>query len=154
MSLLSGIADVLKRLGDGINAALYGDVICRHFCLYKQAGSKLRYTHVHILVGNKYAKNKHGYTGLGHDDETNPQDATHNSVSDKDGVRFIPSPGDQTHAVYPSDLNAAMSVTAYFIAAPEGKCPPGFRRRKCECGDCCFTFDHGIWERWYEKQSK
>ena len=143
-------------------------VVCQHFCTFKAGGSALRYTHVHLLFkGGVGANNPGGYTGVGHDDETAPDDPKHNTVSQGKTVGFktkaeIPvpwdapiPPGGPSPTIYPSDLRAWTPVTAYFIDAPlEGEhCPPGFWRLRCGCGDACVTMDHATWERWYQQQS-
>ncbi len=56
-SLLSDIADFFQRAADAIRRAVYHKVICQHFCLYQEAGSNFKNTHVHILVAGKEAAN-------------------------------------------------------------------------------------------------
>ena len=153
-SFLSGVADFLQRAADAIRRAIYKDVICQHFCLYKAAGSNFKNTHVHILIAGEYPGNNNPgkYTGLGHDDSTpgmsNPTDPKHNSVSKGNDCGFQPGPG---RTLYPSDLTAYSPCCAYFYPAPaEGACFAGYERLKCDCGDLCVTFntsDHEAWEK-------
>ena len=158
-SIRDALAEVKKVLRDvfaKLAVWLYKEIICQHFCLFKEAGSNFHYTHVHLLGAGKTpdSKNPDGYTGLGHDDETpglgNPKDAKHNSVSKGKDCHFQPSPSDDM-ALAASDLKAIYFLTAYFHAASAEGCPEGFFRVKCDCGELCVTFDHQAWEDWHKK---
>jgi hypothetical protein len=151
---LSDIADFLQRAADAIRRAVYHDVICQHFCLYKKAGSNFKNVHVHILIAGKFPGNNNPdkYSGLGHDDRTpgmsEPTDPKHNSVSKGNDCGFQPGPG---RTLYPNDLKAYSPFSAYVYPAPaEGACFAGYERMKCSCGDLCVTFnpnDHDAWEK-------
>ena len=138
-TILASIADFFRRAVDALRLAIYRKVICQHFCLYKEAGSNFKNTHVHILIAGKPPGNQNPdkYTGLGHDDSTpgmsNPTDPKHNSVSKGNDCGFRPGPG---RTLYPNDLQAYTPFSAYLYPAPaEGACATGYRRVKCDCGE-------------------
>jgi hypothetical protein len=120
-------------------------IVCLHFCKFKESGSDLIYTHVHILPENPGKA-----TGLGHDDHTNTTDKGHATVSDGDGVRIGP---EDERSMGLRDLH--YMATAYFHAATgDGECPDEFLRVKCKCGGqdvwVCYTMDHDVFQGWYD----
>lgn len=131
-------------------------IVCLHFCQFKEAGSDLIYTHVHILGDNP----THA-TGVGHDDHTNPGDPKHNTVSGPDGCTFkkkseILGESPQTGAsatIDGSNLGATTLTTAYFHECRDGApCPRGFTRIRCRCGWVCYTLDHDVFQGWYDER--
>ena len=151
------IASAMQKLSWQLSAFVYGPLICRHFCLWKAAGSNFKNAHVHILVGGAVLyTNPDGYSGLSHDDATEdlmePKDKKHNLVSKGKEIGFQPSP-DAGHALTAADLKCFEPLEAHMHPAPaSGRCPPGFFKRKCDCGDVCFTFDQATYEAWLAKQ--
>jgi hypothetical protein len=126
------------------------DIACAHFCAFKQVGSGMRYTHVHItlpLFGSPSGSD--AVTGVGHDDDTNPDDPHHNTVSYGDGrCGFEVNPSHTT--IYPYDRGGGYVFEVYFIECGPDGCPEGWTRRECACGAMCWTLSHEVWERWYQ----
>jgi hypothetical protein len=177
--LFDAIREALRRIGelflDVLRRIYLEPVACQHFCLFKEAGSNFRNTHVHHLFSGPYPGNRNpcGYSGIGHDDETpglsNPGDPKHNTVSRRKTARFITKEelrrefesecgdefsgldDDRSPAIAPIDVSAWSPIDGYFHPAelnPEGRCPPGYRRVRCDCGDMCITWDRDAYERW------
>jgi hypothetical protein len=90
-------------------------------------------------------------SGVGHDDETNPDHPAHTSIS-KGGECRTQATDKKSKAL----MMAGILGTAYFHPCVEGECPPGFRRIHCRCGKddvcVCYTFDHDLFWQWYEEQ--
>jgi len=126
-------------------------LVCIHFCKFKQAGSDMKYTHVHIL-GN----NPQGANGLGHDDHTNVTDRGHTTISVGNRCRI------QAEDRNSMALRRGYLATAYFHQCKDGtKCPRGHRKIYCRCVFAeneedtlcvCYTMDHEAWQAWYEAQ--
>lgn len=154
VELLPGVADLAARVLHDTNVA------CKHFCLFKAAGSNFRNAHVHILTYGEYPGTVRptGYDGLGHDDETpgmsNQKDPKHNSVSKAGSdAEFQPSPGDQERALAPIDLGADGPYQIYFHPCTEGTpCPEGYFQVQCKCGCACMTWSHDSFEKWHSQQ--
>ena len=152
VELVPAVADIVARVFHDI------DVACKHFCLFKAAGSNFRNAHVHILTYGKYPGtiSSTGYDGLGHDDETpgmsDPKDPKHNSVSKAGSdAEFWPSPGE--NALYPVDLDADGPYTIYFHPCTEGTpCPEGYHKYQCKCGCMCLTWSYAAYEKWHDQQ--
>jgi len=126
------------------------DVACRHFCLFKSAGSIMKYTHVHItLPMTGYPPQPGDVTGIGHDDNTNPDNPHHSTVSRGDGSCGFETKPDHT-TVFPKDYDVREAFTVYFIECGTEGCPPGWGRHECPCGTMCWTLSHDDWESWYK----
>lgn len=129
------------------------EVACCHFCTFKAGGSTMKYVHVHItlplIIG--YPPMPDAITGIGHDDETNPNHPRHNTVSYGDGrCGFETNPTSTT--IFPGDRGVRVEFDIYFIeCGPEG-CPDGWKRHECPCGCMCWTLSHEVWEQWYRAQ--
>jgi hypothetical protein len=140
-------------------------IVCLHFCRFKEGGSDLGYTHVHIL-----SSNPSGATGVGHDDHTSPDDPKHNTISDAGGCTFkkkteiqiVEQGAEESETIYSHNLGAKEFTTAYFHeCADEGDCPRGYTRIRCHCRGkdgrivqrcVCYTLDHDTFQRWYEER--
>jgi hypothetical protein len=140
-------------------------IACLHACKFKEAGSNFHYVHVHVLHRTQWVRNPRMWSGLGHDDETDPDHPKHNTVSGPTGCDFMTPaqvprpvgglgmgwPPDPKKGIAPMDLEAASFFDIY-LALPdaEGRCPEGFSRIRCDCGEFCMTTDRGAWDKWYE----
>lgn len=99
-------------------------LVCQHLCKFKQAGSDLIYTHVHILDPNPG-----GVTGFGHDDHTNMDEDGHVAISDSDGIRIQAE--DET-SIGLRDINYLATVYFHEADASE-ECPRSYQRVSCQC---------------------
>ncbi len=138
-------------------------IACEHACLFKQAGSNFHYVHVHVLHRAPGVRNPRMWTGLGHDDETNPNHPNHNTVSGPTGAGFmtpaqVPPPAggwlfgapNPNTGIAPIDLEAASFFDIYLaLSDVEGQCPEGFSRIRCDCGEFCMTTNREAWDAWY-----
>ena len=128
-------------------------LVCQHFCKFKNAGSKLIYTHVHI-----YGENPNKITGVGHDDDTGISDPHHTTVSIGNECKF----NDKVWEYKGKKIGGKMFFTAYFHQCDGSeKCPEGYTRIKCKCMDkrerikevwVCYTLDLVAFTRWHEEQ--